>query len=1346
MPDRFYIRSVSGSRNGVALLLVLAFIVLLTILIVSFISFSRLNRMSTASYSQTIQAQEIAQGGIEDILNDFHQEIVAGSTLQNGGSTSYAPVYIPTTNWTAQPARLGYNPAFYGADVTSINLPPTLVRVSRASQDSVQTDLYPPLSATYYPGTLPLNRASKANTSTHSINGRNVSAGRWNKIALLATNNVIAPAFSTNTPDWVYVTRSGSQALTATSPNIKPSSSLITTTAVVGRYAYAVYDEGALLDVNAAGYVSSATNSYAVTPPTPIYTDPTTGISQIIAGKTYTSYADFTQLPGFTGAQTAVDSLIQWRNASVTLTGSSGGVNFYKAAFTNAKTGFKTFSAGDSPILGRQDLINYFAQIDPTGTSYAAALPFLGTFTRAGNAPSSNPPADSENLPGYVGPSYSGGTYNGIATVGYKSNAESSTTTLFSEPDAMTTTAIAFPNPNRDVPNVRYASAGSITHYADDGTTATYTVQAGDPVVQHRFSLTKLAWLTYSGPNTAIPKATAQAIQDCFGLKWTSNPEGYSCWQYVAGHQEGTPSQLSIETLDEVAAEHREPNFFEMLKAAILAGSLGQTPGPLIGGESGTGTWTANSTEGIPGSGFVTYSGERDRQILQIGANLIDQSDADSYPTDIYMALFSVGSQGDDLSFNNVYGDENLPMLSRVVPIFVGIPSTSYKLWFQPEIWNPHQAFGVSTTPSTVPQKFAMQAYGAVQLQVNNGRGSFSNSGTLYYDRSDSPVLKPPSSTYSYTDQTGKVVSANGQDLALVYFSDAKTGTVASSFYNNPIRLDSTYPYNNGFSPNALSFSGFPTVPVNLWGELGYIITLPTDYNNSGSSATPSGPLKSNTSNTFAGILAGECDGVDFTMSKWSSTNANYNLYCTIAPFPAPLTFSLDYEDAAGALHPYNFMSRIKDQAETFEYTVTGGIPYPNYGSGGPVQGQTWYATILTWSLVDPRTDRLSCVDTTCGGNGRWRMDSTADPGLTNIPAVQGNASDCLGAAGIQGSDETFPDRSYGFVYSPNPPTIVPWEASNLLMGFWSVNQPSSLTANAYYIDPDGVVRPGDAYRRNPATTDTNGNYSSSTTGDGSLFWNASDATTSLAPPPSRGTLAAATTSTALGSVQARRSVVLNRPFRSVGEMGYACRDVPFKTLDFFSKESGDAALLDFFCVEDEPATSAGQVNLSNAPASVINAILKGASKMDINNPVSDATGFPNFMTSADASAVSSAIETYVSQNGPLLNRSELVTKLSDPIYAKLYSTSVGNGSAAGCANYANKAYAEAPVRALSSVASTRTWNLVIDIIAQSGFLAPSGSTLNDFVVAGERRYWLHVSIDRYTGKIIDQQLEPVYE
>jgi len=50
----------------------------------------------------------------------------------------------------------------------------------------------------------------------------------------------------------------------------------------------------------------------------------------------------------------------------------------------------------------------------------------------------------------------------------------------------------------------------------------------------------------------------------------------------------------------------------------------------------------------------------------------------------------------------------------------------------------------------------------------------------------------------------------------------------------------------------------------------------------------------------------------------------------------------------------------------------------------------------------------------------------------------------------------------------------------------------------------------------------------------------------------------------------------------------------------------------------------------------------------------------------------------------------------------------------------------------------------MIDVIAQSGRY--SKRLVSQFVVEGEKRYWLHIAIDRFTGEVIDQQLEAVYD
>ena len=66
--------------------------------------------------------------------------------------------------------------------------------------------------------------------------------------------------------------------------------------------------------------------------------------------------------------------------------------------------------------------------------------------------------------------------------------------------------------------------------------------------------------------------------------------------------------------------------------------------------------------------------------------------------------------------------------------------------------------------------------------------------------------------------------------------------------------------------------------------------------------------------------------------------------------------------------------------------------------------------------------------------------------------------------------------------------------------------------------------------------------------------------------------------------------------------------------------------------------------------------------------------------------------------------------------------------------------------RALAELCQTRVWNLIIDVVAQSGHYPPNATDLTQFVVQGEKRYWLHVAIDRFSGDVIDRQVEAVYE
>src|SRR5690606_30327738 len=71
----------------------------------------------------------------------------------------------------------------------------------------------------------------------------------------------------------------------------------------------------------------------------------------------------------------------------------------------------------------------------------------------------------------------------------------------------------------------------------------------------------------------------------------------------------------------------------------------------------------------------------------------------------------------------------------------------------------------------------------------------------------------------------------------------------------------------------------------------------------------------------------------------------------------------------------------------------------------------------------------------------------------------------------------------------------------------------------------------------------------------------------------------------------------------------------------------------------------------------------------------------------------------------------------------------------------------EGIVRALVSSGQTRTWNLFIDLIAQTGRMPAAASDLKNFKfnTQGEQRLWVHVAIDRFTGKVVASHVE-VYQ
>jgi hypothetical protein len=215
-----------------------------------------------------------------------------------------------------------------------------------------------------------------------------------------------------------------------------------------------------------------------------------------------------------------------------------------------------------------------------------------------------------------------------------------------------------------------------------------------------------------------------------------------------------------------------------------------------------------------------------------------------------------------------------------------------------------------------------------------------------------------------------------------------------------------------------------------------------------------------------------------------------------------------------------------------------------------------------------------------------------------------------------------------------------------------------------------------------------------------------------------------------------------------VAELGYAFRDLPWKTLDFFTDKSADAGLLDIFCIHDgsqvldgsgnvigmaPPTTVAGKVSSNTTQTADLQSVFAGAIIDDVSSAAVNKTGSGAIDAPALASQVVSATSTT-----PMQNKSELITRANLP--TTILPTAAND-------NQAVKARREVVARTASSVSQTRVWNLLIDVVAQSGHYKPNATSLqNDFVVEGEQHYWVHVAIDRFTGQVIDKQIEVVTE
>ncbi len=791
--------------QGAALVLVLCFIVLLTALTVAYFSRAMVSRQLSNASTSAAQASTVASSAVDVIVGDFKQEIANGGTMTLAGNN---PTYT-------------LSQAQYGNAVPQRNVAPAVTAtggvIPNLVRRSARGDAVAGNTTDYVPAPAMTSRASAIGSNVASVNGRFVSPARWNRHLLIPTvppSSTGGPTTSTTSttpvsdftvPDWVFVTtEKGPSALSA--PTKDAGGNPVT---VTGRYAYAIYDEGGLLDINHTGYPSTSTTAHIGAKPAP-------------------SYADLTQLPwrdGTVGKLTAanVDKLLAWRQYATLQASGAFPNNLQPSTSQTAEAAYYgIFNSNprsllqvplavwngktDQAFLSRQQLINFFnaASLDPW------YLQFLGTFNRGLNQPSYS---SEPNRPIVLDP-FSGGN---------DSNGNNGITPNFSA------TVV-----NKDFD--RFPGVTPLRHAV-----------ANEPLVKQRFPLNRLAWLTYRGPSATrkmsdvdmvalikngitadyLAQGTEQNIEYYFGLAWQG-----SYWKYIHGTNATSGAILNINNpnkpIDVVhlaGANAREPDFFELLKASINPGSIAKA-------SISAGIFrTTNTDDGNLDSAQAQYrlDSSLDRAILQIGANIIDQFDTDGFPTRIDYDLASSGQ------YARVYGDENVPYISQVRSGLIRLVQADPPEWSVgptadpvkntglaasmnfPEVWNPHG--WSSATTDLVNQSFGQPAPASFKIyaetMVYNNTPRLDNlylwntdgapTNPVHHDSCDADATLSPGFTNPYGFAFGTKGSHLGGEIrTLTETNTEMTFTVTNSTTGGPLFREPTVLYQTVNSPYSL--------------------------------------------------------------------------------------------------------------------------------------------------------------------------------------------------------------------------------------------------------------------------------------------------------------------------------------------------------------------------------------------------------------------------------------------------------------------------------------------------------------------------------------------------------------
>ncbi|MES2308557.1 MAG: hypothetical protein V4507_06810 [Verrucomicrobiota bacterium] len=864
--------------------------------------------------------------------------------------------------------------------------------------------------------------------------------------------------------------------------------------------------------------------------------------------------------------------------------------------------GFLSVDEKGRAFLSRQEMLDYLKENQLGGR----APEFLTTFSREVNAPSVRPKVN--------GSTFSTFESSDLYTFQYKAESNDPWTTKRRKP-------------NRDFAALPLREGNS----------------EKKPVMTKRFPLRRIDLLAQATGSVGVDSD----IYKYFGLTRSGENEP---WIYSAGTTDEKGNTKIYQLNDpKFISLNREPNFFELLQAGILAGSMGQNSisnDQNIKNQPTTGSIA--SQEPI----FVNADLEsirNSKHVFRIGLNIIDQWDADGYPTmlqikarkEIFPAVDAVVyyNEAQDLILT---GQEGLPSF-LALNLFVYRPpvGTTYatpglavsqpatldfvSTWFVPEFWTIERKLNF---PTEAPQGLRLAGL----------------CGSMYMTAKDttSAVIAVPAAKRSIVDYnaTRPVVNLN---------------TSIEKLTTSPKLLDTTLAPNNGNGTYPGLIQGQAT--TSYFGILGPSISLSdklidvtlTQSVASFTIAWTGGLIPSPTPTRFdwSYLRKGGSNTAVFPSSDWISSYVYSGMGAT---FLSAGNAGIVCGRVAGNGNPM----------ATFQ-AIYGNIPAAGLTSNRPIiASRRW--------VPDPRTLRFGVQSSNVYVGGNTASLSLPESDIYPWMADSNTRRITLGVTNPVGS--LFSPFNILSAKTGYMDKIVPADyGDNRSSG----SNPHSAFALSYYKDNDGIVRRGDG----------NSQYG--------VYPNHPTDMTS-------------------------RPIILNRPFTNIAEMGYAYRDLPWKTLDFFSSNSADRDLLDLFTLEEEPEVVAGKINFHGAPEEVLEGLMEGT---EIDPFLETKIGQGGGIKSSEIAS------NILNQRMKIENKTDLVKQL-DAVFPQSSDLDT-----------AIKWRRESVIRGLIPSLQTRTWNLCLDLNCQLG------KEVGTRTFAGHgSRVWVNVAIDRYTNQIVDRQVE----